>query len=246
MKKNIMLFLLATVVFPVFAWAQAMLVYGYDEDYPPWEKNVEGVPTGINIDIMTIVAERLGMGIRFEAYPFKRVLSLLKSGDIDIAGGLEKRPERTMFAVFLEPAYQKTMKVFVMKKGSTKVLEKYEDLYHLKVGLRAGTKQFEPFDSDEGIAKVETDSVDQLFNMLFFDRYDVAIGGNIQLLYAAKTKGYADKIQVAGYRLDLGAGGQFALSQKSSFVPRKREIEAILIDMFTGGQIDTIIASYLH
>jgi polar amino acid transport system substrate-binding protein len=246
MKKIIVLYLLATLVSPMPVWAQEMLVYGYDEDYMPWEKNVEGVPTGINIDIMTIVAERLGMGIRFESYPFKRVLVLLKSGDIDIAGGLEKNPERAMFADFLEPAYQKTRKIFVMKKGSTKVLEKYEDLYRLKVGLRAGTKQFEPFDSDEGIVKVETNSVDQLFSMLLFDRYDVAVGGNIQLLYAAKTQGYADKIQIADYRLDLGAGGHFALSQKSSFVPRKGEIQAILLDMFNSGQIDTIIASYLN
>ncbi len=245
MKNIIALFLLATLAFPVFVLAQEMLVYGYDEDYPPWERNVEGVPLGINIDIMTIVAERLGMGIRFESYPFRRVLVLLKSGDIDIAGGLEKKPERAMFADFLEPPYQKTMKVFVMKKGSTTVLEKYEDLYRLKVGLLAGTKQFEPFDSDEGIVKVETNSVDQLFRMLLFDRYDVAVGGNIQLLYAAKTKGYADKIHVTGYKLDLGAGGQFALSQKSSFVPRKMEIEAILLDMFTSGKIDTIINSYL-
>jgi len=245
MKKVIALFLLATVTFPMVGWTQEMLVYGYDEDYPPWEKNVKGVPTGINIDIMTIVAERLGVRIRFESYPFKRVLALLENGDIDISGGLEKKPERAMFADFLEPAYQKTMKVFVMKKDSTKVLEKYDDLYHLKVGLRAGNKQFEPFDSDENIVKVETDSVDQLFNMLFSDRYDVAVGGNIQLLYAAKVNGYADKIQVASYRLDLGAGGQFAISRKSSFISRKVGIEGILLDMYNSGQIDAIIASYL-
>lgn len=244
MKRFIVMFLLARFAFPTSVLAQEMLVYGYDEDYPPWEKKVAGVPTGINIDIMTIVAKKLGIGIRFEPYPFKRVLALLNSGYIDMAGGLEKKPERAMYAYFLEPAYQKTMKIFVMKKGSTKVLDKYEDLYRLKVGLRAGTKQFEPFDSDEGIAKVETNSVDQLFKMLLFERYDVAIGGNIQLLYAAKTAGYADKIQVAGYRVDLGAGGQFALYLKSTFIPRKAEIEAILLDMFTSGQIDEIIAAY--
>jgi polar amino acid transport system substrate-binding protein len=245
MKRVIALFLLATIAFPLVGWAQQMLVYGYDEDYPPWEKNVKGLPTGINIDIMTIVAERLGVGIRFEPYPFKRILALLKNGDIDIIGGLEKKPERAMFADFLEPAYQKTMKVFVMKKDSTKVLEKYDDLYHLKVGLRAGNKHFEPFDSDENIVKVETNSVDQLFNMLLFDRYDVAVGGNIQLLYAARVNGYADKIQVASYKIDLGAGGQFAISQKSSFISRKVRIEGILLDMYNSGQIDAIIASYL-
>jgi len=245
MKKVIWLFLLAMVIYPMPGWVQDIIVYGYDEDYPPWEKNVKGVPTGINIDIMTIVAERLDMGIRFEPYPFKRVLALLKNGDIDIAGGLEKRPERAMFADFLKPAYQKTKKVFVMKKGSTKVLKEYEDLYQLKIGLRAGTMHFEPFDSDEYITKVETNSDDQLFNMLLFDRYDAAVGGKIQLLYAAKANGYTDKIQIADYRLDLGAGGHFAFSRKSSFIPHKVVIEAILLDMFNSGQIDAIIASYL-
>lgn len=241
-----MLFVLAALIAPASVMAREVLVFGYDEDYPPWEKNTAGVPTGINIDIMKIVAEKLDVEIRFAPYPFKRVLALLKTGDIDMAGGLEKKPERILFVDFLEPAYQKTRKVFVMKKSSTKVLEKYADLYSLKVGLRAGTKHFEPFDSDEKIVKVETDSVDELFNMLLFDRYDVVVGGSIQLLYAAKASGYADKIRVADYRVDMGVGGQFVLSQKSAFVPRKAEFEAILLDMFTSGQIDAITTSYLQ
>ena len=246
MNRFIVVLLLIQLAFPTTVRAREMLIYGYDEDYPPWEKNEASIPTGINIEIMTIVAKKLGFKIRFEPYPFKRVLALLNSGDIDMAGGLEKRPERAVFAEFLNPAYQKTAKIFILKKGSTKVLTKYEDLYHLRVGLRAGSKHFEPFDSDEGIAKVETNSCDQLFKMLLFERYDVAIGGNIQLLYAAKTAGYADKIQVASYRVDLGAGGHFALSLKSTFMSRKAEIEAILLDMFSSGQLNEIIASYLQ
>lgn len=245
MNLFVVLILLAQLTFPTTVRAREMLIYGYDEDYPPWEKEVASIPTGINIEIMTIVAKKLGIKIQFEPYPFKRVLALLNSGDIDMGGGLEKKPERALYADFLNPAYQKTVKIFILKKGSTKVLDKYEDLYHLKVGLRAGNKHFEPFDSDEGITKVETYSCDQLFKMLLFNRFDVAIGGNIQLLYAAKIGGYEDKIQVASYRVDLGAGGHFALSLKSAFMSRKAEIEAILLDMFTSGQINEIIASYL-
>ncbi|MDK9706550.1 MAG: transporter substrate-binding domain-containing protein [Desulforhopalus sp.] len=246
MKKVLLLFLLTALVAPGSVPAGETIVYGYDEDYPPWEKNTAGAATGINIDIMRIVAGKLGMEVRFASYPFKRILALLRTGDIDMAGGLEKKPEREAFADFLLPAYQQTRKVFLMKKGSTLLLEKYADLYGLKVGLRSGTKHFEPFDSDPAIVKVEADSVDELFKMLLFGRYDVAIGGNIQLLYAAKASGYADKIQVADYRVDMGAGGQFVLSHKSAFIQRKAEFEAVLLDMFTSGQIDAIITSYLQ
>lgn len=231
---------------PAAAAARGYLTYGIDEDYPPWEKNVDGVPYGINVDIVRALAARLGLEPRFVAYPFKRVLASLETGDIDLAGGLEYKPERAAYALYLEPAYQKTMKVFIMPKGAGTRLERYEDLRALRVGLRAGTKHFEPFDSDPKIVKVEANSVDQLFQMLLAGRFDVAIGGNIQLLYAAKAAGYADRIQVADYRVNMGAGGQFALSRLSPLVPRKAEFEAALRDLQASGRIDEIIAAHLR
>jgi len=148
MKRSVLAIGIMLIVGLASAYAQTTLVVGIDEDYMPWEKSVGGVPSGINIDIVNAMAKKLGMTVKFEVYPFKRLLANLESGVIDMAGGLEYNEERAAYAVYLSPAYQPTSKIFIMKKDSKKTLETYDDLYKLSVGVRTGNKQYEPFDSD--------------------------------------------------------------------------------------------------
>lgn len=81
--------------------------------------------------------------------------------------------------------------------------------------------------------------------MLLVDRVDVITGSYINVLYDAKTLGYADKIQVAKYNVDQGMDGQCALSKKSKLVARKTEIEGVLSDLFKSGQTGKMIDSYI-
>ncbi len=244
--RFLFLFVLLFILFIVtpFIFGQPVLVYGYDDDYLPWEKNEEGVPTGVNIDIMRLIAQRLGYEIRFESYPFRRILLLMESGEIDMTGGLALRPEREEYIHYLQQPYQRAIKIFMAPKDSPVTLSTYEELYDLRIGLRAGNKQFDRFDNDPDLVKIEANSVDQLFQMLLLGRFDVAVGGSVQLRYGAKTGGFSDQLKVLDYQEDLGVGGYFGISRKSPFMARREEIEAVLVDLFSSGKIDAIIETY--
>lgn len=238
--------LLCFILSASVALAQQVIVYGYDEDYPPWETSVAGEPVGINIDIMNALAARLGWRVDFKAYPFKRVLLLLENGGIDMAGGLARTDEREAYAQYLEPAYQRTHKIFIMRNEADFKLETYADLAALRIGMRTGHKLFEPFDSDPRLLKVEVNSVDQLFRMLLADRTDVIVGGAIQLRYAAKTGGYSDQIKIAPYSVETDAGGFFALSRASKLIGSHAAIQLAFEELLTGGVIDAIVESHLN
>jgi polar amino acid transport system substrate-binding protein len=244
LMKQISLFLLIMLAGFTSVSAQDTLVVGITESYMPWEQSQGGVASGINIDIVNAIAKKLGVTVKFEVYPFKRNLAMLEAGKIDMVCGLSYREERAVYASYITPAYIPTIKSFIMKKGSTKVLNDYNDLYPLKIGLRRGAKQFEPFDSDTKLNKFEVPTSDQLLQMLLKDHIDVIVGSYINLLYDAKTLGYADNIIIAKYNIDQGMDGQFVLSKKSKFISRKAEIETILNDMSKSGQIVEMIDSY--
>lgn len=238
--------LLAIVFSSSAAVARPVIKYGYDEDYPPWEKNVSGKPVGINIDIMNALADRLGFEVVYRPYPFKRVLVLLESGEIDMTGGLARSAEREAYARYLEPSYQKTIRVFIIRRESGIRLRTYADLIPLRIGVRAGNRLYEPFDSDPRLMKVEAHSVDQLFQMLLAGRTDVIVGGSIQLRHAAKVSGYASKVKLAPYTVETQDGGFFALSRASALEGSFDAIQKAFRDLHARGLIDRIIESHLR
>lgn len=238
--------LLAIVFSSSAAVARPVIKYGYDEDYPPWEKNVSGKPVGINIDIMNALAGKLGFDVAFRPYPFKRVLVLLESGEIDMTGGLARSPEREAYARYLEPSYQKTTKVFIVRRGAGIRLRTYDDLLPLRIGVRAGNRLFEPFDSDTRLKKVEAHSMDQLFQMLLAGRTDVIVGGGIQLRHAAKMSGYVSKMKLALYTVETPDGGFFALSRASSLMGSFDAIESAFRQLHDAGVITAIVESHLR
>jgi len=240
-------FLLLAVVFSAsVALARPVVRYAYDEDYPPWEKNVAGQPEGINIDIMKALAERLGFDVAFRPYPFRRILVLLENGGADMAGGLARSAEREAYARYLEPSYQKTIRVFIMRRESGIRLRTYADLLPLRIGVRAGNRLFEPFDSDARLMKVEAHSVDQMFQMLLAGRTDVIVGGSIQLRHAAKVSGYAGRVKLAPYTVETQDGGFFALSRASALEGSFDAIQKAFRELHARGVIDRIIESHLR
>ncbi len=243
--KRILLLFAFVVTGLAFVNGQGTFIVGITESYMPWEQSVGGVASGINIDIVNAIAKKLNLTVEYQVYPFKRNLAMLEAGELDMVCGLSYREDRAVYASYLTPAYIPTIKSFIMKKGSTQAVYVYEDLYKLEIGLRTAAKQFEKFDSDAKLKKSEVPTSNQLFQMLLLGRIDVIAGSYINLLYDAKTLGYADEIVLAKYNFDQGMDGQLVLSKKSKFLSRKTEIETILGEMLRSGQITKMINSYI-
>jgi len=76
-------------------------------DWPPFEYVKEdGTYKGITADLLRLAASRAGLKLKIVSEPWSRLLQKLKAGEIDVAPGLPKTPERDTFLDFTKPVFE--------------------------------------------------------------------------------------------------------------------------------------------
>ena len=156
MKKIITLIIAALMLVSVFALtgcgssgvtleqvkSKGELVIATSPDFPPFEDlvnaegSVDGV-SGIDVDILKVVAEKLGVKLTVKSMDFDAVLAGVQSAKFDIgASGISKNPERAKNMLFSDP-YCCASQVIVVKEGST--IKSKADLTGKKVSVQTAT-----------------------------------------------------------------------------------------------------------
>ena len=114
------------------------LVIGTSPDFPPFENlNDDGSITGIEIDILAKICEKLGVTLKIEQMDFDSVLPGVQSGKFDLAvSGITATEERKQNALFTDP-YCLANIAIVVKEGSE--IQGKADLADKTVSLQTGT-----------------------------------------------------------------------------------------------------------
>ena len=114
------------------------LVIGTSPDFPPFENlNDDGSITGIEIDILAKICEKLGVTLKIEQMDFDSVLPGVQSGKFDLAvSGITATEERKQNALFTDP-YCLANIAIVVKEGSE--IKGKADLADKTVSLQTGT-----------------------------------------------------------------------------------------------------------
>lgn len=95
-----------------------LLRIGADIDYRPYSYlDDSGRPRGFDVELMHLLAERLGLTPEFDLGPWQSVLESLEEEKIDVVAGALFTISRTDHFIFTEPYNTDTISIFV-RKGS--------------------------------------------------------------------------------------------------------------------------------
>ena len=163
------------------------------EDYPPYQtQDVNGNPSGIDIEIITLIMNDAGFNYHFVKMPWIRQTGIaMPSNEIDIILGAIKTKERELMAYFSDPVYFSGYNALYIRSGNEnrfKSIKSLNDLVgqDLKIAVVRGTeysshytelRKTEPFSSQ--LLKVSNEA--QLIKMLLAGRVDAIIGGDITI-----------------------------------------------------------------
>lgn len=145
MKKLIALALALTMVLAFAACAKAPaateekeLVMGTNAAFPPYEfTNDDGTYGGIDVDIATAIAEKLGYKLVVKDMEFDSLIAAVDGGSIDFAmAGMTVTDERKQSVNFSE-TYAKGVQVIIVPDGSD--IKTVDDLDGKVIGVQAGT-----------------------------------------------------------------------------------------------------------
>ena len=113
------------------------LVMATSPDFPPFESLEGDKVVGIEADILTIVAEKLGVELVIEQIDFDSVLNGMQAAKYDVgASGITVTPDREKNMLFTKPYYEAAQAI-VVKEGST--IASKADLDGKKISAQTAT-----------------------------------------------------------------------------------------------------------
>ncbi|MBX3623253.1 MAG: basic amino acid ABC transporter substrate-binding protein [Rhizobacter sp.] len=123
-------------------------VVGTDAAYAPFEsQNEKGEIVGFDIDVVTAVAQKAGIQVKFVNTPWEGIFNTLQQGDRDLlVSAVTITDERKQTMDFSNPYFDAQQLIAV--KGTSKI-SKFDDLKKLKVGVQTGTT------GDEVVTKLQ-------------------------------------------------------------------------------------------
>jgi len=217
------------------------------EAWPPFRIEDESAPqkfSGIDIDIMRLVAAELGIEVEIQRHPWGRSLEMLKNGQVDMITGVAFSKERTEFLAYVSTPYASVQPVFYIRKGSAASVKSYNDLYGKSIGQSTSSIYFQPYDTDVKLNKVNLSTEEQIIRMLALGRIDLAIGTDPNLAWDIARLGLRDAVEHTSYVPPVKTDLYIAFSKKSSAIELLSAIDAVITKMKAAGTIDAIIAKY--
>ncbi len=185
---------------------------------------------GPDIDLIKEIGSRVGATIELFPVPFKRVMMLTKSGEVDIGLGFKTR-SREEFATFLgpHPMHWAVYKVFV-KKGNEFTFNSIDDLYGKTIGKNLGYAIGKKFDAavEEGKIKVhEVNSFNILVRILEMGRVPAIVGNSNSISIEIIRMNYSDKIESLPNPISKPRGAFLMMSKASKLKNREDMVHKI-------------------
>lgn len=197
------------------------------------------------VHILKAVAKKMDADLTVRQAPFARRLCWMRTGEIDLMGGLLKRPEREDYIYYVMPPYvTKNRKVFFVRKGDAALIARYEDLYGYKIGTKIGSQYFPRFDRDPDIIKEPTRSVALNFKKLIDGRIDAVVYSLRSGLLKLHEMDLVDQVDVAEFTYLEDNPVYIGISRKSRLLHQRDKLEKVVREMVESGEVKTIIADY--
>nr|WP_268820407.1 transporter substrate-binding domain-containing protein [Paraglaciecola sp. G1-23] len=206
---------------------------------PPFMIYKSGTYTGRNAVVVRLLATSIKKDIDFKPCSFGQCLNMMEQGKADLIVDIRQTPERQNYLQYLEtPLYSEVLQMnYYSLHDDPKIIQSYQDLKNLNIGVLGGASYYNPFDQDKSLNKTETNNHQQLVTMLLRKRIDVFIGREESIKAQAEKYIYENKIKIAPYKIKQKVAAYIAISKKSSLVNYSNVLSKNLISILNREEI---------
>jgi polar amino acid transport system substrate-binding protein len=223
------------------AWADLLnkdvIVAGTESTYPPYQsRDPEGNLVGFDIDLMQLIADKLGKSVEWQDMAFDSLIPALVTKRIDaVIAGLSITEERAERVAFSKP-YEISVSAFVVQAGSP--IKDLADLDGKRVAVQIGTVQETFAHTIPGVTVLTFQKFTDCTQEVALGRVDAALMDIPVAREFVEHKEFAGKIEV-GFNQILTEGGKaiaFHLDEKEFAAA----VDNILDELEAGGQLDEL------
>jgi polar amino acid transport system substrate-binding protein len=208
---------------------------------PPYRIVNAQTQSGLYLDIFNEIAERLDWQVVYKEVPFRRILMLMREGEVDIMLGPVKVESRQDFMTYVAPAFPPEKRLFFYLDEENRI-DRYSDLYGKAVGVLEGATYFERFDQDEKLNKQTAPRYRNLMMMLEKGRVDVVVAPEFAGLAAARN--LVPQAEVSPFSVP-GKSSWIAVSNKSQVMSCADELIEVLEQVEREGLMESLVQEYM-
>ncbi|MBF0371027.1 MAG: transporter substrate-binding domain-containing protein [Magnetococcales bacterium] len=104
-------------------------------DWPPFDYNEFGKPKGLAIEFIQLLADQVGLEIRFiNGYTWEELLQRFQQGQIDVVPVMYRNAQREAYTLFSRPYYRGKLGVLTHTNGPP--IQQLSDLENKRVGIQ--------------------------------------------------------------------------------------------------------------
>ncbi len=198
MKKTI--FFLVLILLSMFSNSHASkehLLVGISTGYPPFYFFTDNnKPTGICIDVINMVTQKMGITVSYTSYPWRRMLLSGEKGTVDAIMPLFSTPEREQFLIFPEVGLiDEDNSFFTTDSNQNSYTSNFAELRNHKIAVVDSYSYGPDFNRIGFSNKMAVDTTEQLISLVQSGRADIGIGNTNVINFTAKKMSVAKKLR---------------------------------------------------
>jgi polar amino acid transport system substrate-binding protein len=209
------------------------------DELEPWKTRAGREHTGAYTEIVRELARRLNVKLQIVDCPLKRCLKLLEVGEADLIIGVQPLAERQGYVQFLATPYRRfsSDRVFLLRVGDTRRIDRYEDLAGLHIGVTGGSGYFARFNTDKTLIKDAALNNEASVRKLLLGRVDTALMPEDQALALLAQLGLQSKVELAVFREPDATPRFVGVSRRSVLMQRLPALEQAMGQMREDGTL---------
>ncbi|MBF0549901.1 MAG: amino acid ABC transporter substrate-binding protein [Deltaproteobacteria bacterium] len=219
---------------PNLVQAQSSLKVGWEPAAPYQYLDSKGHLTGLDIELFSAIAKKVNVKLEFKKILWKKLLSEVEQGTMDIALSATKTAEREKFAFFSDP-YRKEVIVLFVRRGES---EKYHfktlnDLVGSKfrLGVTSGNfygKSFDLLMKNPTFVKQTEEASDDLSNYqkLLANKIDGFLADQTGTVIDIRKEGLNGKMDI--YPMDI-------TTEDICFIFSRKSVKPDMVGTFNAG-----------
>lgn len=174
-------------------------------DYPPFDFAVGGQPQGYSIDLLNLLAQRIGFKVDYvNGQTWSQLVQLHREGGLDLLHSLSRTPEREKTGLFSD-SYSSTKTVFVIRRNDPEIID-FAQLQGKTVVVGKGWAQEEFLRTNyPGVKRLVVDSLEQMLEAISNGTADTAFESDKTIPYWLRKKGISD-LKLSGWAKEFDKG----------------------------------------
>jgi polar amino acid transport system substrate-binding protein len=237
---------LTALVF-VTSLAHAETLYGYTEEFAPYNYMAGTQHKGLANQIIDRIIEQSGLSIQRESLPWLRALQEVNQKENSLLYSTVRTPQRENQYLWVGPYDDCNVSFIKLKSRSDIQLNSVKDAEKYFSGAVRGTATLQILQNQNfNLNRVDISSPEEArtVKMLYAKRFDLSIGLLIPHIYSAKKLGLDASQLTVAYPLLKGSGCYFAFNPKVNSAQFQRFRDAFAL-LKNSGELELIRRQYL-